>query len=208
MKAFNVLRGVAVPLLKDNIDTDQICPKQHLKRLVRTGFDRALFSDRRFDTEGSERPDFILNQDPWRKAAILVAGENFGCGSSREHAVWALVEFGIRCVIAPSFGDIFFQNSVNSGLLAVCLSLENVKKLGNDALAVPGTEWTIDLPNQKISTADGEAIEFDIDQSRKSRLIEGLDEIGMTLLHQSEIEAFEVSQRNVAPWLWHPAHPK
>jgi len=206
MKAFTVLRGIAAPLFKDNIDTDQICPKQHLTRLVRTGFDRALFSDRRFDAEGAERADFILNQEPWRKAVILLAGENFGCGSSREHAVWALVEFGVQCVIAPSFGDIFLQNSVNSGLLAVSLPFADVRKLASDALGAPGMEWTVDLPNQTIVTATGATLAFDIDPSRRARLIDGLDEIGLTLLHQSEIDAFEASQRNAAPWLWHPSH--
>lgn len=206
MKAFTVLRGIAAPMFKDNIDTDQICPKQHLTRLVRTGFDRALFSDRRFDAEGVERADFILNQEPWRKAAILVAGENFGCGSSREHAVWALVEFGVQCVIAPTFGDIFLQNSVNSGLLAVSLPFADVQKLASDALDAPGMDWTVDLPNQAIVTAAGANLAFDIDPSRKARLIDGLDEIGLTLLHQSEIDAFEARQRNAAPWLWHSSH--
>jgi 3-isopropylmalate/(R)-2-methylmalate dehydratase small subunit len=202
MKPFTVLAGSAIPMAEDNIDTDQLCPKQHLLRLEKTGFDRALFSDRRFDANGIERPDFILNRPPWRDGSILIAGDNFGCGSSREHAVWALVQWGIRSVIAPSFGDIFFQNSINSGLLAIRLPKEAVNALVHEAESEPGASWTIDLPAQVIQPPRGETVAFEIDPTRKERLLLGLDEIALTLRHQREIDAFEARQRREAPWLW------
>lgn len=202
MTPFIVLQGIPVAMFENNIDTDQLCPKQHLLRLEKTGFDRALFSDRRFEEDGTERNDFVLNQAPWRQARILVAGENFGCGSSREHAVWALVQFGIRCVIAPSFGDIFFQNSVNSGLLALRLAAPEVQRLARIAADAPGSEWRIDLPAQTVQAASGDVIPFDIDATQKDRLLHGLDEIDLTLRHESAIDAFEARQRAAAPWLW------
>ena len=202
MKPFTVLAGGAIPMAEDNIDTDRLCPKQHLLSLEKTGFDRALFSDRRFDANGVERPDFILNRPPWRHASILIAGDNFGCGSSREHAVWALVQWGIRCVIAPSFGDIFFQNSVNSGLLAIRLPREKVDILVHAAQREPGAQWTIDLPAQAIAPPHGDAVAFEIDPTRKERLLHGLDEIALTLRHQRAIDEFEARQQREAPWLW------
>ena len=202
MKPFTTLAGSAIPMAEDNIDTDQLCPKQHLLRLEKTGFDRALFSDRRFDAKGAELPDFILNRSPWRDGSILIAGDNFGCGSSREHAVWALVQWGIRCVIAPSFGDIFLQNSVNSGLLAIRLSKETVNALVDAAESEPGASWTIDLPAQDIARPHGGRVAFEIDPTRKERLVLGLDEIALTLRHQREIDEFEARQRREAPWLW------
>ncbi len=202
MKPFTVVAGSVIPMAEDNIDTDQLCPKQHLLRLEKTGFDRALFSDRRFDANGVERPDFILNRLPWRDGSILIAGDNFGCGSSREHAVWALVQWGIRSVIAPSFGDIFFQNSVNSGLLAIRLPKETVNALVHEAESEPGASWTIDLPAQVILPPRGERVVFEIDPTRKERLLLGLDEIALTLRHQREIDEFEARQRREAPWLW------
>lgn len=202
MRPFTVHAGGAIPIVEDNIDTDQLCPKQHLLRLEKTGFDRALFSDRRFDANGIERPDFILNREPWRNGSILIAGDNFGCGSSREHAVWALVQWGIRSVIAPSFGDIFLQNSVNSGLLAIRLPKERVSTLVDEAQREPGATWTIDLPAQAIAPPRGDAVAFEIDPTRKERLLLGLDEIALTLRHQQEIDEFEARQRREAPWLW------
>jgi 3-isopropylmalate/(R)-2-methylmalate dehydratase small subunit len=205
MNPFTVLAGGAIPMAEDNIDTDQLCPKQHLLRLEKTGFDRALFSDKRFDSDGVERPDFILNRRPWRTGSILIAGDNFGCGSSREHAVWALVQWGIRCVIAPSFGDIFFQNSVNSGLLAIRLPKEKVSALADKALSTPGASWMIDLPAQVILPSQGDEVAFEIDAKHKERLRLGLDEIALTLHHQKEIDAFEMRQRHETPWLWRAA---
>jgi len=207
MKPFTVLAGSAIPMAEDNIDTDQLCPKQHLLHLEKTGFDRALFSDRRFDANGLERPDFILNRLPWRHGSILIAGDNFGCGSSREHAVWALVQWGIRCIIAPSFGDIFFQNSINSGLLAIRVPKEKVNTLVHEAQSEPGAKWTIDLPAQAIAPPRGEEVAFEIDPTRKERLLFGLDEIALTLLHQREIDEFEARQRREMPWLWHAMRP-
>ena len=207
MKPFTILAGGAIPMAEDNIDTDQLCPKQHLLRLEKTGFDRALFSDRRFDANGIERPDFILNRPPWSRGSILIAGDNFGCGSSREHAVWALVQWGIRSVIAASFGDIFFQNSVNSGLLAIRLPKEKVNALVHEAQSEPGAQWMIDLPAQAIAPPRGEKVAFEIDSTRKERLLLGLDEIALTQRHQREIDAFEVRQRRDAPWLWRATRP-
>ena len=207
MTPFTVLAGTAIPMAEENIDTDQLCPKQHLLRLEKTGFDHALFSDRRFDANGIERPDFILNRLPWRHGSILIAGDNFGCGSSREHAVWALVQWGIRSVIAPSFGDIFLQNSVNSGLLAIRLPKETVNALAHAAESEPGANWTIDLPAQAVVPPRGEAVAFEIDATRKERLLLGLDEIALTLRHQQEIDEFEARQRREAPWLWRAKRP-
>lgn len=204
MQAFKEIEGVAAAMFEDNIDTDQLCPKQHLKRLQRTGFGDALFSDRRFNADGTVRGDFLLNQPPWDQARVLVAGDNFACGSSREHAVWSLVDFGIRCVIAPTFGDIFFQNSVNSGLLAVRLPRDRVERLARFAQKAPEQHWRVDLPLQRIVLSDGEEVNFDIEPERKDRLLSGLDEIGMTLRHQDAITSFETRQRSAQPWLWVP----
>jgi len=202
MRAFDHLDGIALPLFEDNIDTDQLCPKQHLKRLDRAGFGDALFSDRRFNVDGSADPTFILNQTPWSRPAIIVAGDNFACGSSREHAVWALVDFGIRCVIAPSFGDIFFQNSVNSGLLAIQLPRQQVATLAALAMTEAGKPWRIDLPAQRIIAPSHSTIAFAIEPERKQRLLAGLDEIGITLQQRPAIADFEDRQKTTEPWLW------
>lgn len=204
MEPLRRLSGPAAPLFEHNIDTDQLCPKVHLKRLTRSGFAQALFSDRRYDAAGAERPDFVLNQAPWRQAVVLIAGDNFGSGSSREHAVWALADFGIRCVIAPSFGDIFFQNTVNSGLLAIRLPLAQVAELAALAQRLPGAAWEVDLERQAVLPPGAEPIAFAIEPSRRQRLLEGLDEIGMTLRHRAAVEAFEARQRAAEPWLWQP----
>jgi 3-isopropylmalate/(R)-2-methylmalate dehydratase small subunit len=202
MIRFDTLTAAAVPLMEENIDTDQLCPKQHLTAIKRVGFGAALFSDRRADPAG-----FILDHPEYASAAILVTGPNFGCGSSREHAVWALVDFGIRCVIAPSFGEIFLNNSVNSGLLAIKLPPEAVENLAVQAADNPGALWTVNLRDQTITTASGQAIAFDIEAHRKHRLLEGLDEISVTLEHGSALAAFEQHQRRSRPWLWN-AHPQ
>lgn len=204
MKPFQSMTSIPVVLLEENIDTDQLCPKQHLTRLERTGFADALFSDKRFDEAGRIRPDFILNQSPWNAAGIVVAGDNFGSGSSREHAVWALVDFGIRCVIAPSFGDIFFQNSVNSGLLAIRLPLEQVELLAAAANSSPGESWTVDLAEQQLRLPGSDPITFDVEPNRKHRLMAGLDEIAMTLQFGPDIVKWEEQQRQAQPWLWMP----
>lgn len=202
MQKFEVFTAPAVPLVESNLDTDQLCPKQHLKTIHREGFDKALFSDRRFDLAGNPIPDFVLNRPEYARAGIMIGGENFACGSSREHAVWALVDFGIRSVIAPSFGEIFLQNTVNSGLLAIVLPQADVERLTAVAGARAGTEWTIDLPAQTISAPGLPEISFPIEPDRKERLIKGLDEVSLTLLHQAEIAAFAQRQRQAEPWLW------
>jgi 3-isopropylmalate/(R)-2-methylmalate dehydratase small subunit len=206
MRAFDQLEGVVAPFLTDNIDTDQLCPKQHLKRLERAGFGDALFSDQRFDAAGNPRSEFLLNRAPWNRSRILLAGDNFACGSSREHAVWSLVDFGIRCVIAPSFADIFFQNSVNSGLLAIRLPRSQVADLVDVAQTHPASHWRVDLPRQLIIAGDAREVAFDIEPERKTRLLQGLDEIGLTLRYQDQIDAFEARQRLAEPWLWMPIH--
>lgn len=202
MQALVKLTGVAAPLFEDDIDTDQLCPKQHLTRLERQGFADTLFSDRRYAEDGALRTDFVLNQEAWRDASILIGGSNFGCGSSREHAVWALADYGIRCVIAPSFGDIFFQNCVNGGLLAIKLPTATVARLADIALVQPGAAWTVDLSAKTIAVPDGSVVFFEVDPVSRMRLLEGLDEIGLTLKHQQTIAAFEQRQRVAEPWLW------
>jgi 3-isopropylmalate/(R)-2-methylmalate dehydratase small subunit len=202
MEKFEHFTAPAVPLVENNLDTDQICPKQHLKTIHREGFDKALFSDRRFDAQGNPIPDFVLNRPEYARAGIMIGGENFACGSSREHAVWALVDYGIRCVIAPSYGEIFLQNTVNSGLLAIVLPLTEVERLAAVAEARAGAEWTIDLPAQTILAPGLSPIVFSIEPERKERLVKGLDEVSLTLLHQVEIAAFAARQRQSEPWLW------
>jgi len=204
MKKFSVLKGVAAPLPLANVDTDMIMPKQFLKTIKRTGLGKALFYDMRFDETGAERSDFILNKEPYRHAAILIAGANFGCGSSREHAPWGLADFGIRCVIAPSFADIFHNNCFKNGMLCIALPQAQVDDLmaqagtGNTA----GAEFTVDLVNQSITTPNGSVIKFDLDGTRKHNLVEGLDDIGLTLKQDDKISAFEAKQRADQPWLY------
>ena len=202
MEKFERFTAPAVPIVENNLDTDQLCPKQHLKTIHREGFDKALFSDRRFDTDGNAIADFVLNRPEYASAGILVGGENFACGSSREHAVWALVDYGIRCVIAPSYGEIFLQNTVNSGLLAITLSPSEVARLAAVAMDKPGSLWTVDLPGQTITAPGLEPIAFSIEPERKERLVNGLDEVSLTLAHHAEIAAFAERQRQTEPWLW------
>jgi 3-isopropylmalate dehydratase small subunit len=202
MEKFERFTAPAVPIVENNLDTDQLCPKQHLKTIHREGFDKALFSDRRFDTDGNAIADFVLNRPEYASAGILVGGENFACGSSREHAVWALVDYGIRCVIAPSYGEIFLQNTVNSGLLAITLPPSEVARLAAVATDKPGALWTVDLPGQTITAPGLEPIAFSIEPERKERLVNGLDEVSLTLAHHAEIAAFAERQRQTEPWLW------
>jgi 3-isopropylmalate/(R)-2-methylmalate dehydratase small subunit len=201
MDKFTTLTGVAAPLPIDNIDTDMIIPKQYLKTIKRTGLGAGLFSERRYRDDGSENPDFVLNKPAYRKASILVAGDNFGCGSSREHAPWALLDFGIRCVIATDFADIFYNNCFNNGILPVKVSREDLAKLMDDAERGANATLTVDLPNQEIRGPDGGVVKFDIDPHRKHALLNGLDEIGLTMAKQNKIDSFEQKAKASRPWV-------
>jgi len=202
MDKFTTLTGVAAPLPMINVDTDMIIPKQFLKTIKRTGLGANLFDEMRFTPEGSEKPDFVLNKAAYRKAQILVAGENFGCGSSREHAPWALLDFGIRCVIAPSFADIFYNNCFKNGILPIKLDKELVAELMDDAQKGANATMTIDLEAQTITRPDGSTVSFDMDPFRRHCLLNGLDDIGLTLEKASAIDSFEGSQKSGQPWLW------
>jgi 3-isopropylmalate/(R)-2-methylmalate dehydratase small subunit len=200
MQPFTTLKGVAAPLNMINVDTDKIIPKQYLKTIKRTGLGKNLFAEMRYDEQGREKADFVLNQGPWRKATILVSGQNFGCGSSREHAPWALLDFGIRCVIAPSFADIFFNNTFKNGILPVILPEARVNELLRFLLELPGAEITVDLPAQTVTGPDGKTDTFDIDPFRKHCMVNGLDEIGLTLEKAAAIAAYEAKARSARPW--------
>ena len=200
MQPFTTLKGTAAALPVPNIDTDKIIPKQYLKTIQRTGLGQYLFDDLRFTADRKEIPDFVLNHPAYRKTVILVAGENFGCGSSREHAPWALLDFGIRCVIAPSFAEIFYNNCFKNGILPLTLKKEQIDVLMKDAADMKAI--TVDLPNQKVVRENGESFSFDIDSFRKHCLVNGLDDIGLTLEHQMEITTFEKQQKGSQPWLY------
>ncbi len=192
MEPFVKLTGVAAPIDRVNIDTDQIIPAIHLKRIERTGYGQFLFSSWRFNEDGSPNPDFVLNDPKYQNPSILVAGRNFGCGSSREHAPWALQDFGIRCIIAPSFADIFYNNSFQNGLLPAVLSEAEVQRIMERLKKEPGTKLNIDLESQRIWDEDEDlVISFDIDPFRKNCLLSGLDDIGLTLQQEDRIAAFE-----------------
>ncbi|HKQ93982.1 MAG TPA: 3-isopropylmalate dehydratase small subunit [Aestuariivirgaceae bacterium] len=201
MQKFTTLTGNAAPFPLINVDTDMIIPKQFLKTIKRTGLGSALFFELRFDDSGKEKPDFVLNKPQYRKAQILVAGDNFGCGSSREHAPWALLDFGIRCVISTSFADIFYNNCFKNGILPIKVSAEELKKLMDDAERGANATITIDLQEQTIRGPDGGTIRFDIDPFRKHCLLNGLDDIGLTLEKADAIDRFEASQSAQRPWL-------
>ncbi len=200
MDKFTSLTGVAAPMPLINVDTDMIIPKQYLKTIKRTGLGTALFSEMRYDDDGNERDDFVLNKPAYRNASILVAGENFGCGSSREHAPWALLDFGIRCVISTSFADIFYNNCFKNGILPIVLPPEDVDKLMDDAERGANATITVDLENQQITGPDGGTIAFDIDPHRKHCLLNGLDDIGLTMEKASSIEAYEAKAETARPW--------
>ena len=202
MDKFTSLRGVAAPLPMINVDTDAIIPKQFLKTLTRVGLGKHLFEEMRHNEDGSENPDFVLNKEPYRKASILVAGENFGCGSSREHAPWSLLDFGIRCVIAPSYADIFFNNCFKNGILPIVLPQEEVDKLMEDAEKGANAIVTVDLAKQEITRPDGEVIPFDVDPFRKHCLLNGLDDVGLTLEKVATVDAYEDRQKAEQPWLY------
>ena len=192
MEKFTTLEGVAAPMRIINIDTDRIIPKQYLKTIKRTGLGEGLFSEMRYNDDGSENPDFVLNQPAYRNAKILVVGDNFGCGSSREHAPWALADFGIRCVISTSFADIFFNNCAKNGILAIVVSPDELEKLFEDAERGANATLTIDLAAQTIKGPDGGTLRFEIDEGRKHNLLNGLDEIGLTLEQKAPaIDAYE-----------------
>lgn len=200
-RAFTRLRAVAAPLPQPNIDTDAILPARYLKRIEIAGLGKVLFNEWRYTAEGTERPEFVLNQAPYRHAQVLVSGANFGCGSSRENAVWALYDYGIRCVIAPSFGDIFYNNAVGYGLLPVVLLPKQVEALLAELAAAPGTEVEVDLSAQEVRFGAGVA-SFSIDAAAEHRLVNGLDEIALTLEREAEIAAFEERRRRERPWLY------
>jgi 3-isopropylmalate/(R)-2-methylmalate dehydratase small subunit len=201
MDKFTVLEGVAAPLKMVNVDTDMIIPKQYLKTIKRTGLGKGLFSEQRYKDDGSENPDFILNKPAYRNAKVLVAGDNFGCGSSREHAPWALLDFGIRCVISTSFGDIFYNNSFKNGILPIRVTPEELEKLFDDADRGANATLTIDLEKQEIRGPDGGVIKFEIDAFRKHCLLNGLDDIGLTMVKKGKIDSFEGKAKAERPWL-------
>ena len=201
MEKFTSLTGVAAPLPMINIDTDKIIPKQFLKTIERTGLARGLFDEMRFNADGSEKPEFVLNQPAYRQAKILVAGENFGCGSSREHAPWALLDFGIRCIIASSFADIFYNNCFKNGVLPLIVPEAVVAQLMEDAGKGANAVLTVDLESQTISRPDGEKVPFQIDPFRKHCLINGLDDIALTLEKGTSIDSYEDGLKLSQPWL-------
>ncbi|HEU5359751.1 MAG TPA: 3-isopropylmalate dehydratase small subunit [Candidatus Deferrimicrobiaceae bacterium] len=202
IEKFVSLKAVAIPLDRENVDTDAIIPARFLKTIKRTGLGERLFHAWRFDETGTEMPDFPLNVAPYRGGKILVAGENFGCGSSREHAVWALMDYGIRAVLAPSFGDIFHNNALKNGLLPVRLAAVEVRELIRQVTESPGAKISIDLPGQNVTGPDGATYRFDIGSFPKECLLKGLDEIALTLAHQEEIDRYERDGKKKTPWLF------
>lgn len=202
MQAFTTLTGLVAALDRVNVDTDQIIPKQYLKTIKRTGLREGLFYDWRKRKDGTPDPDFFLNQARYQGATILLTRDNFGCGSSREHAPWALLDQGFRCVIAPSFADIFYNNCFQNGILPVVLQAEEVQTLMRDVLAQPGYRLTVDLGSQTVTTPDGKTFRFDIDPFRKDCLYRGLDSIGLTLQYETAIAAYENKRKAEAPWLF------
>ena len=201
MEKFTTLDGVAAPFPMINCDTDRIIPARFLKTIKRTGLGKNLFNDVRFKKDGSEDPDFVLNKPAYRNSKLLVAGDNFGCGSSREHAPWALADFGIRCVIASSFADIFYNNSFKNGMLLITLPQDIVDKLMRDAENGENARLSIDLEKQQITRPDGEVIDFDIDPFKKYCLLNGLDDIGLTMQKEDKIASFEGGAKASQPWL-------
>ena len=201
MEKFEKLTGVAAPLPQINVDTDMIIPKQFLKTINRTGLGKNLFDEMRFDDNGNEIPDFVLNKPQYRDAQIIVAGDNFGCGSSREHAPWAIKDFGISCVIAPSFADIFYNNCFKNGILPIALPQEQIDVLMKDAQKGSNARMAVDLENQTVTTSDGEVIAFEVDQFKKHCLLEGLDDIGLTLEKAAAIDNFEAQSQSARPWV-------
>jgi 3-isopropylmalate/(R)-2-methylmalate dehydratase small subunit len=201
MDKFNTLTGVAAPMDMINIDTDKIIPKLHLRTIKRTGLGKVLFEEMRFETDGSEKPDFILNKEPYRNSKIIVAGDNFGCGSSREHAPWALLDFGIRCVISTSFADIFYNNCFKNGILPIRVTKDQLDALMADASDTENPELTVDLVNMEIKRPNGVTVPFELDAFRRECLLDGLDDIGLTMQKGDKIDGFEAQQNHAQPWL-------
>ena len=199
MEKFELLKGIAAPLEMINVDTDMIIPKQFLKTIKRSGLGKNLFHELRYDIQGNIKNDFVLNWDPYKQASILVAGDNFGCGSSREHAPWSLLDFGFKCIIAPSFADIFYNNCFKNGILPIRLDQKTVDILMDQANQK--NHLTINLEDQLIILEDGNTIEFQIDPFRKKCLLEGLDDIGLTLQKKEKIDQYEASLKNTHPWI-------
>jgi 3-isopropylmalate/(R)-2-methylmalate dehydratase small subunit len=202
MQPFTTLTAIAAPFAENNIDTDVIIPKQFLRTITRAGLGKSLFFDRRYNPDGSDKTDFVLNREPYTRAQILVTGENFGCGSSREHAPWALLDFGIRCVIAPSFADIFYNNCFKNGILPIRLPQAQVDALLADLQKDELWNLTVDLQNQTINASNRPPIPFNIDPLRKELLLGGLDDIGVTMRHAKEIDTYEDNARVQRPWLF------
>ena len=200
MEKFTVLEGVAAPLKMINVDTDMVIPKQYLKTIKRTGLGRGLFSEMRYKDDGSEDPNFVLNKPAYRKAKILVAGDNFGCGSSREHAPWALMDFGICCVISTSFGDIFYNNCFKNVVLPIRVSPQDLEKLFDDAERGANATLTVNLEKQEIRGPDGGVVKFEIDSFRKHCLLNGLDDIGLTQQKSAKIASYEDKAKATRPW--------
>ncbi len=200
MEKFNKLRGVAAPLNMINIDTDKLIPKQFLKTIKRTGLGKHLFNEMRFNEDGSEKPDFVLNKSAYRGSNIIVAGDNFGCGSSREHAPWALLDFGIKCVISTSFADIFYNNCFKNGILPIVVNKQQLEQLMDDAENGANAVLDIDLEAQEITRPNGESVTFEIDEFRKHCLINGLDDIGLTMEKEKNIDSFEKKRATEQPW--------
>jgi 3-isopropylmalate/(R)-2-methylmalate dehydratase small subunit len=201
MQKFETLTGVAAPIEIDNVDTDMIIPKQYLKTIKRTGLGAGLFAEMRYLDDGSPNPDFVLNKPAYKNVKILVAGDNFGCGSSREHAPWALLDYGIRCVISTDFADIFYNNCFKNGILPIKVAAEDLPKLMDDARRGANATLTIDLPAQEIRGPDGGMVKFEIDPFRKHRLLEGLDDIGLTLKHMGDVANWEQRAGAAQPWI-------
>ncbi len=201
MEKFDKLTGVAAPMNMINVDTDMIIPKNFLKTIKRSGLGRNLFDEMRFDRDGNENPDFVLNKPAYRKAQIIVAGDNFGCGSSREHAPWALLDFGIRCVISTSFADIFYNNCFKNGILPIKVSKEDLDNLMDDAERGANATLSIDLENQTIEGPDGGTVTFGIDAFKKHLLLNGLDDVGLTLQKADKVDSFEDKQKASQPWI-------
>jgi 3-isopropylmalate/(R)-2-methylmalate dehydratase small subunit len=202
MEKFKTVSGVAAPMRAINIDTDKIIPKQYLKTIERAGLGKHLFAEMRFNEDGSEKPNFVLNKPAYREAQILVAGDNFGCGSSREHAPWAIKDFGIRCVISTSFADIFYNNCFKNGILPIKVTPEQLELLFDDADRGANATVTVDLETQEIHGPDGGVVKFEMDPFRKQCLLEGLDDIGQTLQRKGRIDTFEEQQKSQQPWLY------
>ena len=202
MDKFTVLSGIAAPMNMMNVDTDMIIPKLHLRTIKRTGLGKVVFDELRFNTDGSEKPEFVLNREPYRRASILVAGDNFGCGSSREHAPWALLDFGIRCIVSTSFADIFYNNCFKNGILPVAVGREDWQRLMEDASDAENPRLTVDLEALTITRPNGDRVAFEIDDFRRDCLLNGLDDIGLTMQKADRIDAFETAQRKQQPWLY------